>query len=110
MNNGVGIAEASAKGFVQRNACDLLSRHRIHQSEMVDIDRETARRLSGAERIGRVEGIGTKLDASTNLREQRRAFQDMHLETLARQSERRSQAPDTPSGDDDRASAQQGPR
>ncbi len=46
MHDRVRISEPLAKGFVQRNAGDLVATQGVHQPEIVDVDRHGSCRIA----------------------------------------------------------------
>ena len=67
MHDGVGIAVARAKGLAEVDVADLAVGHRIHQAQLIDVDRHAARRLADAQAIEAMEGVGAELDAGADL-------------------------------------------
>ena len=67
MHDGIGIAETRAERLAEVDVADLAVGHRIHQAEVIDIDRHAARRLADAEPIEAMEGVGPELDAGADL-------------------------------------------
>ena len=85
---------------------DLFGRQRIHQPELIDIDRHAARGLADAEIVEGMEGVGPELDAGADFAERRGLFQQDRADALLRQAERRREAADAAARDQDgRASA-----
>ena len=105
MHHRIGIAEARAKRLAQIDMGDLLGGQRIHQPELVDIDRHAARGLADAEIIEGVERVGPELDAGADLAERRGLFQQDRADAFLRQPQRRGEAADAAACDQDRLCA-----
>ena len=105
MNHGIGIAETGAEGIAQVDVGDFLSRKRIHQPELVDIDRHAARGLADAEIVEGMERVGPELDARADLAERRGLLQQDGADSLLRKTERGGEAADASTRDQDRPCA-----
>ena len=81
---------------------DLLGRERIHQPQLIDIDRHAARGLADAEIIEGMEGVGPELDAGADLAERCGFFQQDRANALLRQAKRGGEAADAAARDQDR--------
>ena len=105
MHHRIGIAETRAEGIAQIDMADLLGGQRIHQPQLVDIDRHAARGLADAEIVEGVEGVGPELDAGADLAKRRGFFQQDRANALLRQPQRRGEAADAAARDQDRPCA-----
>ncbi len=105
MHHRIGIAEARAKRLAQIDMGDLFGGQRVHQPELVDIDRHAARGFADAEIVEGVERVGPKLDAGADLAERGRLFQQDRADALLREPERRGEAADAAARDQDRPCA-----
>ena len=105
MHHRIGIAEARAKSLAQIDMADLLGRQRIHQAQLIDIDRHAARRLADAEIVEGMERVGPELDAGADLAERGSLFQQDRADALLRQPERGGEAADATARDQDRSRA-----
>src|SRR5947209_10995709 len=94
MNHGVGIAEAGAESLTQIDVGDFLCGERIHQSELVDINRHAARGLADAEIVEGVERVGPKLDTRADLAECGGFLQQDGPDSLLGEAERGGEATD----------------
>ena len=101
MDHGIGIAEARAERLAEIDMGDLAVGQRIHQAELVDIDRHAARRFADAQPVEAVEGVGPELDAGADLAQLRGLLQHQRGDALLRQRQRRRQAADAAAGDED---------
>ena len=106
MNHRIGIAEAGAKGLAQIDMGDFLGGQRIHQPELVDIDRHAARGLADAEIVEGMERVGPELDAGADLAERGGLFQQDRADALLREPERRGEAADAAARDQHGSRAQ----
>ena len=103
MHHRIGIAEARAKGVAQIDMGDFLGGQRIHQPQLVDIDRHAARGLADAEIVEGMKGVRPELDAGADFAERGGLFQQDRADALLRQPERRREAADAAAGDQDRS-------
>jgi hypothetical protein len=101
MNHGIGVPKAAAKVLAEVDVGDLLTAHRVHQPELVDIDGHGTGGVSDAEIIESVKGAGAELNTGADLAEFGRFLQYHGLNALARQADRGRQAADTAPGDQD---------
>ena len=101
MDHGIGIAVARAERLAEIDVADLAVGQRVHQPELVDIDRHLARGLADAQAIEAVEGVGAELDAGADLAELRGLLQHQRRDVLLRQRQRGRQAADAAAGDED---------
>jgi len=99
MDDRIGIAEAPAERLVERDAGDLLGGQRIHQAQLVDIDRHGARRIADAQLIEGMERVRTQLDAGADLAQLGGLFQDDAASALARQAQGGGETADAGTGD-----------
>src|SRR6202011_3065523 len=95
------VAIARAKRLAEVDAGDLAVGHRVHQEEMVDIDRHGARGLADAESIEAMEGVGPELDAGADLAQLARLLQHQRGDALLRQRQCRGEAADAAARDED---------
>ena len=102
MNHGIGIAETRAEGVAQVDVGDFLGGQRIHQPELVDINRHAARGLADAEIVEGVERVGAKLDAGADFAERCGLLEQDRANSLLREAERRREAADASARDQDR--------
>ena len=105
MHHRIGIAEPGAKRLAQIDMGDLLGRQRVHQPELVDIDRHAARGLADAEIVEGMERIGTELDAGADFAERGSLFQQDRADALLRQPQRGGEAADAAACDQHRSRA-----
>ena len=103
MHHRIGIAEPGAKGVAQIDMGDLFGGQRIHQPQLVDIDRHAARGLADAEIVEGMERIGPELDAGADFAERGGLFQQDRADALLREAERGGEAADAAAGDQDRS-------
>ena len=78
------------------------ARQRIHQPELIDIDRHAARGLADAEIVEGVERVGAELDAGADFAECGGFLQQDRTDSLLRKTERGGEAADASAGDQDR--------
>ncbi len=102
MHHRIGIAEARAEGLAQIDMGDFFGRERVHQPELIDIDRHAARGFADAEIVEGVKRVRSELDAGADLAERGGLFQQDRGNALLRQPERRGEAADAAAGDQDR--------
>ncbi len=95
MHHGVGVLEAGAKRFAEIGVHDLLGGKRIHQAQLVDVDRHPPGGLADTQVVKGVEGVGTELNSSADLAQFRRLLQDDDVVTLLRKAERSREPADT---------------
>ena len=107
MHHRIGIAEARAKRLAQIDMGDLFGRQRIHQPELIDIDRHASRGLADAEIIEGVERVRPELDAGADLAERRGLFQQDRADALLRQPQRRGEPADAAACNQDRSRVHQ---
>ena len=100
MDHGVGVLVAGAEFFAEVDMGDLAIGQRIHQAELVDINRHRPRRLADAQPIETVEGVGPELDAGADLAQLRRLLQHQRGNVLLRQRQRCGQAADAAARDE----------
>ena len=99
MDHRIGIAEAGAKRLAQIDMGDFLRRQRVHQPELVDIDRHAARGLADPEIVEGMERVGAKLDAGADFAERGGFFQQDRADALLREPERGGEAADAAARD-----------
>ena len=75
MHDRVRIAKARAKGVAQIDMGNLFGRDRIHQPELIDIDRHAAGGFADAEIVEGMERIRSELDAGADLAQSRSLFE-----------------------------------
>jgi len=73
---------------------DFFGGQRVHQPELVDIDRHAPCGLADPEIIESMEGVGSELNSSSDLSELRRLFQHQHIEPFLRESKGRREPAD----------------
>src|SRR5271169_134036 len=105
MHDRIRVAETRAKGSAQIDMADFFRRQRIHQPQLIDINRHAARGLADAEIIEGMEGVGPELDAGADLAERRGFFEQDRADALLRKSQRRSETADAATRDQDRPRA-----
>ena len=105
MNHRIGISETRAEGVAQVDVGDLFGCQRIHQPQLIDIDRHAARGLADAEIIESVERVGSELDAGADFAECRRLFEQDRTDAFLREAKRHSQAADAAARDQNRSCA-----
>jgi hypothetical protein len=103
VHDGVGVAEARPKGVAEIDMRDLLRRERVHEPELLDVDRGALRRRADAEAVETREGVRPELDAGADLAEPRGLLEHQDRKALARQPERGRQPADAAPGDEDRS-------
>ena len=102
MHHRVGVAEARAERIAQIDMGDLFGRQRIHQPQLIDINRHAARGLADAEIVEGMERVRSELDAGADFAQRGSLFEQDRTDTLLRQPERRGEAADAAAGDQDR--------
>ena len=102
MNHRIGISEAGAEGLAQIDMGDLLGAQRIHQPQLIDINRHAARGFADAEIIEGMERVGPELDARADLAERSGFLKQDRADSLLREAERRGEAADASTDDQDR--------
>ena len=102
MHHRIRVAEARAKGLAQINMGDLFGRQRIHQPELIDINRHAARGLADAEIVEGMKRIRPELDAGADFAKRRSLLQQDRADALLRQPERRREAADAAARDQHR--------
>src|SRR5579862_5350807 len=98
MNDGVRIAEALAKPVAEIDRCDVLAGRGVHEAQLVDIDRDRARRLADAEIVEGVKSIGAELDSGADLAQRRCLLEHGDALSRARQGERRREPANAAAG------------
>ena len=101
MDDGIGIAEAGAEFLAEVDVTDLAVGQGIHEAKLVDIDGHATRRLSHAEMIEAVEGVGPELDTGADLAEAAGFLEDLRGNALLGKCQRRCQSADAAAGDED---------
>src|SRR5690606_23191244 len=99
VDHGVRVAEAFSKGLVQGYVADLFAAERIHEPQLVDVDRAGTGRVAEAEVVEAVESIGAELDAGADLAEAARLLEHDAAPARAGQAEGAGQAADAAAGD-----------
>src|SRR5260370_26580265 len=102
MHHRIGVAEARAKRVAQIDMGDFLRRQRIHQPELVDIDRHAARGFADAEIIKGMKRVGTELDAGADFAERGSLLQQDGAKTLLREAQGCRKAANAAAGDQHR--------
>jgi hypothetical protein len=92
VDHGIGVAKALAKRLTRWNLADLVFVQRVVHDHVIGEHRATARLVTHAQRIKGMKGIGTELNAGTNLANLRGLLQHLHLEALAHQGQGGGQA------------------
>jgi hypothetical protein len=64
---------------------DFLRRQRIHQPQLIDINRHAARRLADAEIVEGMEGVRSELDAGADLAKGGGLFEQDRTDAFLRQ-------------------------
>ena len=102
VHHGIGVAKARAEIGAQRDARDLARAQRVHQAQVVDIDRHLARLRPHAQRVEGVKGVGAQLDARADLAQFGGLFEDEAGDARLRKAHGSGKAPDAAPGDEDR--------
>ena len=105
MRHRVRVAEARAEGIAQVDMGDLFRCERIHQPQLVDIDRRAPRRLADPEIVEGMERVGSELEAGADFAQASGLFEQDRANPLSRKPERRGQAADAAARDQDRSCA-----
>ena len=100
MDDGVGIAETRAKLVAEVDVADLAIGQRVHQPELVDIDRHAARRSANPKMVEAMKGIGPELNTRADLAEAVGLLEDLRGDALLGQGQRRRQSADAAPGDE----------
>src|SRR3569833_1376262 len=102
MHHRIGIAEPLAEGFTQIDMGDFFGRERVHQPELIDIDRHGARGFADAEIVKGVKRVRPELDARADFAERGGLYKQHRGNALLRQPERGGETADAAAGDQDR--------
>ena len=102
VDDRVGIAEAPAERFVDRNFSDLRAGHAIHHDQAVDVDRLGAPGIADTEVIHRMKSIWPDLDAGADFTELVGLFEHRDVAALVGKSQRRREPANAAAGDNHR--------
>ncbi|MNL45359.1 hypothetical protein D3C87_1679990 [compost metagenome] len=98
MDHRIGVAEALAEFFRQRNARHALRIDGVEHHHLFGVDRLGAQVLADAERVAGGEGVGAQLDASADLADVAGLLEHLHAVALAHQGQRRGEPADAATG------------
>ena len=99
MHDGVGIAEAGAERLTEIDVGNLLRGHRIHQPQLIDIDRHGTGGFADAEVVESVKRVGSKLNARADFAQRRGLLQHDAGDALLREADRGGKAADAAARD-----------
>ncbi len=105
MHHCIGVAETRTEGIAQIDMGDLFGCERIHQPQLIDIDRHAARGLAYAEIIEGMKRVRPELDAGADFAQCRGLFEQDRGNPLLREAKRRGEAADAAARDQDRPRA-----
>ena len=102
VDDGVRVGEARPERRAGRDLADQRLVDRVHHHHPIGVDGAAARALADAERVEGGERVRRELDAGADLADLRRLLEDDDAKAALRERQRRGEAADAGTGDDDR--------
>jgi hypothetical protein len=101
MHHGVGVLEAGAEGFAEVDVHDLLGGERVHEAQLIDVDRHRPGMLADTQIIEGVEGVWAELNSRPDLAQLERLLQNDDIMALLGKAKRSREPADATPCDGD---------